>query len=104
MAQFYCYANLDKKEVCKVPGAKTMNKILTNSRIPILEWLIIGSGDDGEYKSSPIWGIYETLARWSGDRVILVGDYDPSNANQIFSFWIGLFRTPILSAKANNIP
>lgn len=51
---------------------------LYNNQARILVWLLRRSnyGGGGDVDD---WTRYQTLGRWAGDRVSLVGDYDESN-------------------------
>lgn len=77
MGQYFKLINEDKKEVVNawdLGGGAKFFEWLYNREIRVLAWLlrrsnVVGGGDIEKY---------ETLGRWAGDRISLVGDYDKS--------------------------
>ena len=78
MGEYMTILNLDKKEKVAIPPLKFW-EYMANHNSKVLFWLTtrthgcmgLGWGDVDEY---------ETLGRWAGDRIIVVGDYDPEYA------------------------
>lgn len=80
MGQYFKLVNEDKKEVIspwEVGGGAKFFEWLYNNKARVLVWLLrksneVGGGDIDDRTR------YETLGRWAGDRVVLIGDYDES--------------------------
>ena len=80
MGQYYKLINEDKKEVIDPTlfhGAAKFYEWLYNDEARMLVWLTRrsnegGGGDVVDFEK------YQTLGRWAGDRISLVGDYDES--------------------------
>jgi hypothetical protein len=80
MGQYYKLVNADKREVVisyDIGGTAKFFEWLYNNQARVLVWLLRrsneGGGGDMEHTEQ-----YETLGRWAGDRITLVGDYDAS--------------------------
>jgi hypothetical protein len=84
MGQYFLLANEDKEEfVCpwEVGGLAKFYEWLWNDQARLLVWLLRrGSETGGGDVEDP--AVYQTLGRWAGDRVSLVGDYDESGLYQ----------------------
>ncbi len=65
MGEYWFIVNLDKKEFVAVPPMKFW-EYLASENSKVLFWLC-AKKDSG----------YKTLGRWAGDRVIVIGEYDP---------------------------
>ena len=82
MGQYFLIVNMDKKE-CVSPwkvgtGAKFL-EWLYKRPVRVFAWLLRKSdGDGGGDIPHAERGQYETLGRWAGDRIALIGDYDSS--------------------------
>ena len=80
MGQYFKLVNETKKEVVDPWGIGGLAKYyewLYNDQARVLVWLLRKSdGGGGGDVSDPAQ--YQTLGRWAGDRIVLVGDYDSS--------------------------
>ena len=80
MGQYFKLINEDKKEVVVSYGIRGTAKFyewLYNNQARVLVWLLRRSNEGGGGDVND-WTRYQTLGRWAGDRVSLVGDYDES--------------------------
>src|SRR5712692_10463675 len=80
MGQYFKIVNLDKREVVSpwgIGGVAKWWEWLANNQARVFVWLFRKSDGDGGGDIHERDG-YETLGRWAGDRVALVGDYDSS--------------------------
>ena len=86
MGQYFKIVNEDKKEVVNawdIGGGAKFWEWMYNPQIRVFGWLLRKSdGDGGGDIPSEERGQYQTLGRWAGDRVTLVGDYDSSELYQ----------------------
>ncbi|MEK7561042.1 MAG: hypothetical protein AAB539_03750 [Patescibacteria group bacterium] len=82
MGQYFKIVNEDKKEVVNawdLGGAAKFWEWLYNPQASVLVWLLRKSdGDGGGDIPTDERERYQTLGRWAGDRIILIGDYDSS--------------------------
>lgn len=83
MGQYFKLVNEDKKEVVvpwDINGGAKFFEWLYNNQARALIWLLRQSNETGggdiQYGDETE---YETLGRWAGDRIVLVGDYDESD-------------------------
>jgi hypothetical protein len=80
MGQYFKIVNENKKEVVnpwKLGGGAKFFEWLYNNQARVLIWLVrksneTGGGDIDDFTT------YQTLGRWAGDRITLIGDYDES--------------------------
>jgi hypothetical protein len=88
MGQYYKLVNKDKREVVNawdLGGGAKFWEWFYNPKRKVLLWLLAQSSSQigGTYERLGGGDVendgYETLGRWAGDRVTLVGDYDASN-------------------------
>ena len=80
MGQYFKLVNEDKKEVVvswDIAGGAKFYEWLYNNQARVLVWLLRQSSEGGGGDLND-WTRCETLGRWAGDRVSLVGDYDES--------------------------
>lgn len=80
MGQYFKLINEDKKEVINawdLGGGAKFYEWLFNREIRVLAWLLRRSneGGGGDINNPEK---YQTLGRWAGDRISLIGDYDKS--------------------------
>ena len=80
MGQYFKLVNEDKKEVVSswnIGGTAKFFEWLYNNQARIFVGLLRQSNETG---GGDIGGpsTYQTLGRWAGDRVTLIGDYDES--------------------------
>ena len=80
MGQYFKLVNEDKEEVVvsyDIGGTAKFYEWMYNNQVRVLAWLLRRSneGGGGDIDDS---SKYQTLGRWGGDRVSLVGDYDDS--------------------------
>ena len=68
MGEYYYIVNLDKKEYVAIVPVKFV-EWLANENSKVLFWLCTALTEGS--------GKYETLGRWAGDRVVVIGDYNP---------------------------
>ncbi len=82
MGQYFKIINEDKKEVINawdLGGVAKFWEWLYNRQARVFVWLLRKSdGDGGGDISIDERDQYETLGRWAGDRITLIGDYDSS--------------------------
>jgi hypothetical protein len=84
MGQYYKLVNQDKKEVVvswDIGGTAKFFEWLYNNQARVLVWLLRQSNEwgGGDVQQAEQ---YQTLGRWAGDRITLVGDYDQSKLYQ----------------------
>ena len=83
MGQYFKLVNLDKKEVVNpwdIGGVAKFWEWLYNPQARVLVWLLRQSDEDGGGDiGTDERARYETIGRWAGDRITLIGDYDSSN-------------------------
>jgi hypothetical protein len=80
MGQYFKIVNEEKKEVVNawdIGGGAKFWEWLANPQARVFVWLLRqsdegGGGDIAEPER------YQTLGRWAGDRITLIGDYDSS--------------------------
>ncbi len=80
MGQYFKIVNEDKKEVINawdLGGTAKFWEWLYNPQVRVFVWLLRksdegGGGDINDPEQ------FETLGRWAGDRITLIGDYDSS--------------------------
>ena len=80
MGQYFKIVNEDKQEVVnpwKVGGGAKFFEWLYNNHARVLIWLLRKSNETGGGDIDDP-AKYDTLGRWAGDRVTLIGDYDES--------------------------
>ncbi len=80
MGQYFKIVNQDKKEVINawdLGGGAKFWEWLWNPQARVFVWLLRKSDEGG---GGDINGPerFETLGRWAGDRITLIGDYDSS--------------------------
>ena len=88
MGQYFKIVNEDKKEVINpwdLGGTAKFWEWLWNPQARVFVWLLRKS-DEGGGGDINATERFETLGRWAGDRITLVGDYDSSN--------LGIFAYP----------
>jgi hypothetical protein len=80
MGQYYKLINTTKHEqisAWKLGSVAKFFEWLYNNQARILVWLLRKS-DEGGGGDIPGWTKYQTLGRWAGDQIALIGDYDSS--------------------------
>jgi hypothetical protein len=80
MGQYYKLVNTTKREqisAWKFGGVAKFFEWLYNHQARVLVWLLRTS-DEGRGGDIPDWTKYQTLGRWAGDQITLIGDYDSS--------------------------
>ena len=80
MGQYYKLVNTSKREqisAWKLGGVAKFFEWLYNDQARVLVWLLRQS-DEGGGGDVPDRTMYQTLGRWAGDQVTLIGDYDSS--------------------------
>ncbi len=75
MGEYIYYVNLDKKEFFKLVPYKFAEN-MAGEQPKILLWLLIHDHADKGLGWGDTEG-YKYLGRWSGDRIMVIGDYDP---------------------------
>jgi hypothetical protein len=82
MGQYFKIVNEDKKEVINawdLGGVAKFWEWLYNTQARVFVWLLRKSdGDGGGDIHTDERAQYQTLGRWAGDRITLIGDYDSS--------------------------
>jgi hypothetical protein len=82
MGQYFKIVNEDKKEVVNpwdIGGVAKFWEWLANPQARVFVWLLRQSdGDGGGDIGTDERERYQTLGRWAGDRITLIGDYDSS--------------------------
>jgi len=89
MGQYFKLINENKKEqitAWELGGVAKFFEWLYNNQARLLVWLLRksdqgGGGDISEPDK------YQTLGRWAGDRITLIGDYDSSKLWQSTDKW-----------------
>jgi len=76
VGEYWHIVNLDKKEMFATPPYKFW-EWMANEHSKVLFWLCAKRQDMKRGFGSPEYEKYPTLGRWAGDRVIVIGDYDP---------------------------
>ena len=84
MGQYFKLINHTKREQITAWGLGGVAKFLEwlfNNQARVLVWLLRQSNDGGGGDITQVDGYesYETLGRWAGDRISLIGDYDESD-------------------------
>ena len=84
MGQYFKIVNEDKKEVVNAWGLGGVAKFwewVGNRQVKVFVWLLRKSDEEGggDIRHPER---YETLGRWAGDRITLIGDYDSSHLYQ----------------------
>lgn len=80
MGQYFLLANITKREVVdpgKLNQLVKFKEWLSGDQARVLVWLLRRSDESGGGDIDDP-DRYETLGRWAGDQVLLVGDYDSS--------------------------
>lgn len=84
MGQYYKLVNKDKREAVvsyDIGSSAKFFEWLYNNQARVLVWLLRQSSEGGG-GDLPDPDRYETLGRWAGDRITLIGDYDESGLYQ----------------------
>jgi len=86
MGQYFKLVNLDKREVVtpwELGGVAKFWEWVYNRETRVFPWLLRRSdGDGGGDIDADERERYQTLGRWVGDRIVLIGDYDSSRLYQ----------------------
>jgi hypothetical protein len=80
MGQYFKLINTTKRKqisAWKLGSVAKFFEWLYNNQARILVWLLRKS-DEGGGGDIPDWTKYQTLGRWAGDHISLIGDYDSS--------------------------
>ena len=75
MGEYIHYINLDKKEYFTIVPFKFWEN-MAGEQPKVLLWLLTHNHENKGLGWGNVEG-YKYLGRWSGDRIIILGDYDP---------------------------
>ena len=78
MGQYFKIVNTDKREVVNpwdLSGTAKFWEWIWNPHVRVFPWLLRQS-DEGGGGDIDTPALYQTLGRWAGDRITLIGDYD----------------------------
>lgn len=84
MGQYFKLVNVSKREVVnpwELGGVAKFWEWIYNPQTRVFPWLLRRSDGDGGGDIHDREG-YQTLGRWAGDPVVLIGDYDSSGLYQ----------------------
>ncbi len=68
MGEYFIVVNLDKKEYVLIHPSK-LSEWLLNEHSKVVFWLTV--------KNRALKHQYPTMGRWCGDRIMIIGEYDP---------------------------